>query len=327
MTVLEQLRALYFGATKATVGDDFVRAIDLFKQLTVEEEREKAAVFMEGIAEMRREWAAESGGPRKSGGKSRPAGSASARAAGLAGLQDVHLLACRETHALRHVAVDGQPLDVAFREPQQQRQRHGRRRARVLHQSRDHAVGLGPRAAGPDDAQDLLRHVLHPGEVLDLGLGELRARQHRRRDDAIGIAHEDRSLLAPTERRDLDLVRHRQGGQQDMRGLFVLGQRLERDGRQFHGIHGLGPQRRVAGLVPGPQLFRRLRLREELRQGLRRDGVDGREGQCGDVRIRVGGHQRQQGQAIAALRRRQSTRGEQARIARHACADEDIDDR
>lgn len=81
MTVLEQLRALYFGATKATVGDDFVRAIDLFKQLTVEEEREKAAVFMEGIAEMRREWAAEGGGPRKGGGKSRPPGSAPARAA------------------------------------------------------------------------------------------------------------------------------------------------------------------------------------------------------------------------------------------------------
>lgn len=74
MTVLEQLRALYFGATKATVGDDLVRAIDLFKQLTIEEEREKAAVFMEGIAEMRREWAAEDGGPRRSAGKGRAPG-------------------------------------------------------------------------------------------------------------------------------------------------------------------------------------------------------------------------------------------------------------
>lgn len=57
MTVLEQLRALYFNATQGTIGDDFVRAIDLFKQLSSDEEREKAAVYMEGIAEMRREWA------------------------------------------------------------------------------------------------------------------------------------------------------------------------------------------------------------------------------------------------------------------------------
>ncbi|BCS33883.1 hypothetical protein TBR22_A31110 [Luteitalea sp. TBR-22] len=56
MTALEQLRALYFNATQATIQDDFVAAIDLFKQLTAEEDREKAAVFMEGIAEMRREW-------------------------------------------------------------------------------------------------------------------------------------------------------------------------------------------------------------------------------------------------------------------------------
>ncbi len=56
MTPLEQLRTLYFNAASATIADDFVRAIDLFKQLTTEEDREKAAVYMEGIAEMRREW-------------------------------------------------------------------------------------------------------------------------------------------------------------------------------------------------------------------------------------------------------------------------------
>ena len=65
MTVLEQLRAIYFNATQATIADDFGRAIDLFKQLTTEEEREKAAVFMEGIAEMRREWKADGGGARR----------------------------------------------------------------------------------------------------------------------------------------------------------------------------------------------------------------------------------------------------------------------
>lgn len=56
MTVLDQLRQLYFNVTRASIGDDFATAIDLFKQLSTEEERDKAAVFMDGIAEMRREW-------------------------------------------------------------------------------------------------------------------------------------------------------------------------------------------------------------------------------------------------------------------------------
>ena len=58
MTALEQLRALYFNVTRASIGEDFDTAIDLFKQLTSEEDRERAAVFMDGMAEMRREWGA-----------------------------------------------------------------------------------------------------------------------------------------------------------------------------------------------------------------------------------------------------------------------------
>lgn len=70
MTALEQLRALYFNVTRSSIADDFGTAIDLFKQLTTEDDREKAAVFMEGIAEMRREWGADSGGGAKiRGGK------------------------------------------------------------------------------------------------------------------------------------------------------------------------------------------------------------------------------------------------------------------
>ncbi len=66
MTPLEQLRALYFKATPDSIGEDFDRAIDTFKQITSDEDREKAAVYMDGIAEMRREWA----GPRKRPGAS-----------------------------------------------------------------------------------------------------------------------------------------------------------------------------------------------------------------------------------------------------------------
>lgn len=75
MTALEKLRALYFKATQATIQDDFVAAIDLFKEMTEEADRDKAAVFMEGIAEMRREWA---GGRPEGGGKK----SAAQKAAG-----------------------------------------------------------------------------------------------------------------------------------------------------------------------------------------------------------------------------------------------------
>ena len=76
MTVLEQLRSLYFNATQSTIGDDFGNAIDLFKTLTNDEDREKAAVFMEGIAEMRREWGGDSRGRGKGAGGRKPGAAA-----------------------------------------------------------------------------------------------------------------------------------------------------------------------------------------------------------------------------------------------------------
>lgn len=57
MTPLEELRKLYFNTKRGTVKKDIVRAIDLFKKLTTEEEREKAAVYMDGLSQMRSEWA------------------------------------------------------------------------------------------------------------------------------------------------------------------------------------------------------------------------------------------------------------------------------
>jgi hypothetical protein len=53
---LEEIRAIYFASAPATIQRDFERAIDLLKTLPTEEEREKAAVYMEGLAEMRTEW-------------------------------------------------------------------------------------------------------------------------------------------------------------------------------------------------------------------------------------------------------------------------------
>ncbi|MET0163590.1 MAG: hypothetical protein ABW318_01135 [Vicinamibacterales bacterium] len=56
MTALEEIRRLYYGATRATIARDFERAIDLLKSMGSEEERERATVYMQGLADMRSQW-------------------------------------------------------------------------------------------------------------------------------------------------------------------------------------------------------------------------------------------------------------------------------
>ena len=58
--VVAEIRRLYFNATKHTIQQDLARALDLLKSLSSEDERERAAVFMEGLAEMRKDWQRES---------------------------------------------------------------------------------------------------------------------------------------------------------------------------------------------------------------------------------------------------------------------------
>lgn len=53
---LARIRELYFTATSATIQDAFDEAIDLIKAMGSEEERNRAAVYMEGLAEMRKEF-------------------------------------------------------------------------------------------------------------------------------------------------------------------------------------------------------------------------------------------------------------------------------
>jgi hypothetical protein len=54
--ILDEIRAIYFNTTKATILRDFDRAIDLLKSIPTPEERQRATVFMDGLAEMRREF-------------------------------------------------------------------------------------------------------------------------------------------------------------------------------------------------------------------------------------------------------------------------------
>lgn len=52
---LTEIKRLYFKTTRATIDRDFDRAIDLLKAMP-EGERHRATVFMQGLAEMRKEF-------------------------------------------------------------------------------------------------------------------------------------------------------------------------------------------------------------------------------------------------------------------------------
>jgi len=54
---LTEIRRIYFKTTRQTIDHDFAHAIELLKSLPGEDEREKATVYMQGLAEMQRNWA------------------------------------------------------------------------------------------------------------------------------------------------------------------------------------------------------------------------------------------------------------------------------
>ena len=54
---LAEIKRLYYSTSRATIKDDFAKAIDLLKSMPSEEERERVAVYMDGLAQMRSDWA------------------------------------------------------------------------------------------------------------------------------------------------------------------------------------------------------------------------------------------------------------------------------
>ena len=61
MDALDEIEQLYYKTSAKTIQDDFARAIDLLKTRPDEAARERVAVYMEGLAEMRNEWVRGSG--------------------------------------------------------------------------------------------------------------------------------------------------------------------------------------------------------------------------------------------------------------------------
>jgi len=63
MDPIAEIKRLYYATTKATVAKDLAKAVALLKTLTTEEERERAAVYMDGLSQMRSEWGITSADP------------------------------------------------------------------------------------------------------------------------------------------------------------------------------------------------------------------------------------------------------------------------
>jgi hypothetical protein len=70
MDPLEEIKRLYYETSESTIERDLARAIDLLKSLPDDQARERAAVYMDGLAEMRAEWRASR--PRRGPRNTRP---------------------------------------------------------------------------------------------------------------------------------------------------------------------------------------------------------------------------------------------------------------
>jgi hypothetical protein len=53
---IAEIRRLYFRTTRDSIDTDLAKALDLLKSMSSEEERERATVYMEGLAQMRKDW-------------------------------------------------------------------------------------------------------------------------------------------------------------------------------------------------------------------------------------------------------------------------------
>lgn len=77
-----EIKRLYYSATRATIQNDLARAIDLLKTLPDEDARQRVAVYMDGLSQMRSEWTTADSARPASGPKSAAARGRSGRSTG-----------------------------------------------------------------------------------------------------------------------------------------------------------------------------------------------------------------------------------------------------
>jgi hypothetical protein len=74
--ILAEIRRLYYETTRGTIERDLSRAVALLKSMPDEDARQRAAVYMDGLAQMKGEWLSGRGTttrprPRPGRGRSR----------------------------------------------------------------------------------------------------------------------------------------------------------------------------------------------------------------------------------------------------------------
>lgn len=67
--VLAEIKRLYYQTTRQTIQQDLARALDLLKSMASEDDRERAAVYMDGLAQMRSDWGQREKGKGRKGRK------------------------------------------------------------------------------------------------------------------------------------------------------------------------------------------------------------------------------------------------------------------
>jgi hypothetical protein len=60
---LAEIKRLYYQTSRVTIKADLAKAIDLLKSMSTEEERERVAVYMDGLSQMRSDWARQARSP------------------------------------------------------------------------------------------------------------------------------------------------------------------------------------------------------------------------------------------------------------------------
>ena len=60
---LAEIKRLYYQTNRATIKADFAKAIDLLKSMPTDDERERVAVYMDGLSQMRSDWARQARSP------------------------------------------------------------------------------------------------------------------------------------------------------------------------------------------------------------------------------------------------------------------------
>ena len=53
---LAEIKRLYYATTRQTIKEDLANALQLLKSMGREDERERAAVYMDGLSQLRSDW-------------------------------------------------------------------------------------------------------------------------------------------------------------------------------------------------------------------------------------------------------------------------------